>query len=232
MSPKTITSKRHSKSHSKSHSKTNNNNQAFRNKIKEKNLEYCKFINRGITIASPAVCIKKMNDCYLNKCFTESKNKDIATLTDQDREICDKESNGDFKKLSKCQMKILQKTNFNEHLAKLNHCEANKCFDMKTYIDKIQDTIFTKMENNIKKKQTDDQKAKLEQYNQCIQKHCKKENYDPDKLSKNFNTKQLQCHSRYNTFKKQKKCTKKHDNITNKLVGKYNKCSNKYCSQK
>jgi hypothetical protein len=87
MSPKTITSKRHSKSHRK----TNNNNQVFRKKITEKNLEACKWATgvksitssrsaAGITNSSPSVCIKKMNDCYLNKCYNESKNKENAML--------------------------------------------------------------------------------------------------------------------------------------------------------
>jgi hypothetical protein len=221
---------------SKSNSKSNKifdlkniNNSKLKKRTMKINLDACKWAT-GRNKKETAVCIKKMNDCYLNKCYHELKNKEHANLTDDEREMCNKKHKDDYKNLAKCYRKILQPKDFNNYFAKLNHCEANKCSDMKTYMDQIYDNLAKSIDIKMKKKETPEQRNEKEKYNQCILKNCKKENYDPDELSKTYRIKKLECQTKYDTFKEQQKCNKKHELIGDKLTQKYNKCSEKYCS--
>lgn len=105
-------------------------------------------------------------------------------------------------------------------MAAFNHCDANKCPQVRAYIKK---EMNKKINKNIKL--SDEQ----EERNKCIESHCSKEKKKYEEEEQKLDEKTLECQKKYITIKEQDRCNKSALKNKTKSLNNKHSCYNKYC---
>ncbi len=173
----------------------------------------CSFIV-GKSTKDNKMCVDKTMDCYMNKCRKELEDRAISYLSDEDIKKCSEESNGDYNKQITCHLNVLKKNNFDDKKAKMDHCTANKCPEMTKF---IRDTMI----------KFGDRIYKSMPHNECVEKNCKKEYDDMDRIDSDKI--KIGCNKKYEKYKDQLKCYGGMTKAFNKAFTKYRNCKDTKC---
>lgn len=170
-------------------------------------------------------CEKTMM-CNWDKCQQEELDVQNARLTDEDVKKCE---NKDFKKAFSCQDKLTKKKGLWDKLAILANCKANKCPQIRSYIQQKQSKNIEKHFNSLAKRKPN---SKFSVVAECLTKNCSKEQEEVEQLSKQEIDKIYECEAKYKTWKEQRKCTLPFGKKTQKSRKTLYKCRTKHCNLK